>query len=139
MSTPLEVAREGIEAFNAGDRDRFRATMADGFVQREHATGRATEGADAAVENAFAWKAAFPDASGEITGSFADGEHVTLQIVWTGTHEGDLHGPDGMTIPATGQAVAIPACIVQRVRDGKGVDSDHYFNLLTMLTQLGVA
>ena len=108
---PLTVGRESIEAFNAGDRDRFRATLAETAVEREHATRTTTDGGDA----------------GQITGAFADGGRVTLQIVWTGTHDGDMHGPDGTVIPATGRKVAVPACMVQEVRDGRIVAVDPYF------------
>ncbi len=134
---PLTVGRESIEAFNAGNRDRFRATLAETAVEREHATRTTTEGGDAVVDHDFTWKAAFPDANGRITAAFADGDRVTLQIVWTGTHDGDMHGPDGTVIPATGRKVAVPACMVQQVRDGRIITSDHYFDLLTLLAQIG--
>lgn len=133
----LDVARELIDAFNAGDRERFRAALDDNFVQREHATGTTSQGAEAAVESAFAWRAAFPDAEGSITRDLSEGDVATLQIMWTGTHDGDLHGPGGDVIPPSGKAVTIPACIVQESRDGKAIQSDHYFNLMTMLRQIG--
>jgi len=134
---PLTVSRESIEAFNAGNRDRFRATLAEDTIEREHATRTTTQGAGAVVEHDFTWKAAFPDANGEITGAFATDGRVTLQIVWTGTHEGDMQGPDGTVIPATSRKVTVPACMVQEIRDGKIVTNDHYFDLLTLLAQIG--
>src|SRR5438045_1224011 len=45
-----DVARENVEAFNAGDWDRFRATFADECVYDEPGTQRHLEGQDAITE-----------------------------------------------------------------------------------------
>jgi len=42
------------------------------------------------------------------------------------------------SIPATGKAVQLPACLVVTVRDDQIVEQHHYFDMVTMLTQLGV-
>ena len=54
---PLTVCREMIEAFNGGDRDRFRAILSEETIGRQYATGTTAEGAGAVVEYVFAWKA----------------------------------------------------------------------------------
>jgi hypothetical protein len=46
-----------IEAFNGGDRDRFRAILSEETIGRQYATGTTAEGAGAVVEYVFAWKA----------------------------------------------------------------------------------
>ena len=46
----LEVARESIECFNAGDFDRLRALLADDSYEEELATQRRLAGAGAQVE-----------------------------------------------------------------------------------------
>lgn len=138
-SDPISLARDMIDAFNAGDRERFRASLAPDAVEREHATRTTVNGADAAVAHDFAWKEAFPDARGEVTAAIAEGARVALQITWTGTHEGELRGPGGSAVPATGRSVTVPACMVLEVRDGAIASSDHYFDLLTLLGQIGAA
>jgi steroid delta-isomerase-like uncharacterized protein len=135
---PIAVVRDNIEAFNQGDKERFRAQLAPDAVYREYATGREVHGAGEVTDVAFAWRDAFPDARGEITNVFASGDQVTLQITWTGTQTGALVSPSG-TIPPTGKQVSIPAVEVITIRDGKPAATDHYFDLLTMLVQLGVA
>lgn len=132
----VTVARENIETFNKGDQQRFRSSLSADAVYREHATGREVQGADEVTKVSFAWRDAFPDARGEVTNAFAAGDQVALQLTWTGTQKGDLVSPAG-TIPATGKQVNIPACQVITLRDGKVARTDHYFDLTTMLTQLG--
>jgi steroid delta-isomerase-like uncharacterized protein len=133
----VTIARENIEAFNLGDKQRFGANLTPDSVYRELATGREARGVDEGTNTSFSWRDAFPDAHGEITNSFASGDQAMLQITWTGTHKGDLVSPAG-TIPATGKRVTIPACQVITIHDGKIVRTDHYFDLMTMLVQLGV-
>ena len=47
--------------------------------------------------------------------------------------------PDGSQMPATGKAGTVKACQVFEVRDGRVTSTRHYFNLLTIMSQLGVA
>jgi hypothetical protein len=56
--------------------------------------------------------------------------------VWRGVHAGPLETPTG-TIPASNKPVEIPACQVVQVEGGKIKSGSHYFDLLTMLTQIG--
>jgi hypothetical protein len=43
-----------------------------------------------------------------------------------------------MTIPASNKPIEMPACQIMRVVDGKLQSTSHYFDMLTMLTQIGV-
>jgi steroid delta-isomerase-like uncharacterized protein len=133
----VTIARENIEAFNQGDKQLFGANLTPDTIYRELATGREAHGVDEVTNTGFSWRDAFPDARGEITNSFGSADQVVLQITWTGTQTGDLVSPAG-TIPATGKRVTIPACQVSKIHDGKIARTDHYFDLMTMLVQLGV-
>ena len=133
----IRMAREEVEAFNEGDWDRLKASLASDSVYDEAATGRRMEGPDAIVEANQGWKSAFPDASGTITGSFACGDRVVLEITWRGTQSGALPLPDGGEIPATGRSVEIQACQVMRIADGKVAENRHFFDMLGMMEQLG--
>jgi ketosteroid isomerase-like protein len=53
-----------------------------------------------------------------------------------GRSHGPLQTPTG-TIPASNKPVEIPACQVVQVEGGKIKSGSHYFDLLTMLTQIG--
>lgn len=133
----IALARENVEAFNDGDWDRFRATLADDSVYEEPGTQRKVEGPDAITELNAGWKAAFFDANGTVTDAFACGDRVAVQITWEGTQSGSLGLPGGAEVPATNKRVTIQACQVARMADGKIAETTHYFDVLGMLEQLG--
>jgi steroid delta-isomerase-like uncharacterized protein len=134
----VEVAREGIDAFTAGDWQRFKASLAPDSVYEELATQRRIEGADEITQAVQGWKQAFPDAKGTIKNAVASGDTVTLEITWEGTQSGPLEGPGG-TIPASGKRVAVEAVQVLRVKDDKVKENRHFFDMLGLLHQIGAA
>ena len=95
----VELARESIECFNAGDFDRLHSLLADDSYEEELSTQRRLEGADAQVEAARGWKAAFPDGHGTVHGAYADGDTVTIELTWEGTQSGPMQTPDGRQLP----------------------------------------
>jgi steroid delta-isomerase-like uncharacterized protein len=134
----MEVARESIECFNAGDFDRMRALLADDAVEEELSTGRVLEGADAQIEASRGWKQAFPDGHGTIHGAYADGNTVTIELTWEGTQSGPMETPDGQELPASDRRASVKACQVMVVDDdGKITETRHYFDLMTILGQIG--
>jgi steroid delta-isomerase-like uncharacterized protein len=132
----VDVARESIEVFNAGDWDRFRSLHAEDVVEDELGTQRRIEGIDALVESNQGWKQAFPDASGQVTNAFESGDTATLEITWSGTHSGPLEMPDG-ELPATNKRIELRACQVFRVEGDRIAEDRNYFDMATMLQQLG--
>jgi len=93
----VEAARDSIEAWNEGARDRHRSSFTDDAVLQEHGTGRRVRGGDAITDLHFGWKSAFPDGRGSIETIVDGGDHVALEVVWSGTHGGPLATPDGHT------------------------------------------
>jgi predicted ester cyclase len=65
------------------------------------------------------------------------GNTIVLELTWRGTHRGPLQTPTGQ-IPATNKPIEIRACQVVEVKDGKVQLVRHYFDMATMLAQLGV-
>ena len=55
-----------------------------------------------------------------------------------GTHTGPLATPMGV-IPPTGRRVDFPLCDVWEVRDGKVVSTHNYFDVMSLLGQLGIS
>ena len=133
----IDVARENVEAFNAADWERFRATLADSCVYDEPGTQRHLEGLDAIIEANRGWKEAFPDAKGTIEGSLEGDGMVALEITWEGTQSGPLHMPDG-DIPPSNRRVVVKACEVFTLEGDKIKESHHYFDMMGMLQQMGV-
>ena len=137
MAEAVDVARESIECFSAGDFDRLRSLLADDSTEEEYATQRHLEGADAQVEAARSWKEAFPDGQGTVNSACADGSTVTLEITWEGTQSGPLRTPDGGELPPSNRHGAVHACQVMEIEDGKIRSTHHYFDLMTLMAQIG--
>jgi steroid delta-isomerase-like uncharacterized protein len=134
----VDIARETIDCFNAGDWARLRELHAPDCVEEEYSTERTLHGFDEMLEAAQGWKRAFPDGHGTVLGSFSDGPMALLEIEWEGTNTGAMDAPDGSQMPATGKSGRVRACQVFEVHDGRVTATRHYFNLLTILNQLGV-
>jgi steroid delta-isomerase-like uncharacterized protein len=134
----IDVARKTIDCFNAGDWARLRDLHAPDCVEEEFSTERTLHGIDEMLEVAQGWKRAFPDGHGTVSGGYADGPYAVLEIEWEGTNTGPMDAPDGSQIPATGRSVHVNACQVFEVQEGRVTTTRHYFNLMTIMSQLGV-
>jgi steroid delta-isomerase-like uncharacterized protein len=134
--TSADVARANIEAFNAGDWDGFRATLASDCVYDELATQRHLEGQDAVLDANRGWKEAFPDATGRIERVVGGDGTVTVEVTWEGTQTGPLHTPGG-DIPPSSKHVVVKAAQVLRIEDDKIRENHHYFDMMGLLQQLG--
>ena len=83
-------------------------------------------------------KAAMPDARGNVKNALSSGNSVALEVVWEGTHTGPLMTPGG-TIPPSGKHQTTPGVLVCEVEGGKIRTSRNYFDILTLLQQIGAA
>jgi steroid delta-isomerase-like uncharacterized protein len=133
----IRQAKEGVEAFSAGDWERFKAPLSSDAVYEEFGTQRRVQGPDAIVELSKGWRKAFPDVKGTITKAIESADTVVLEITWEGTHTGELVGAQG-SIPATRKRVRVPAVQVVSFKGDKVAETKHYFDQMTMLAQLGV-
>lgn len=138
MSTDAEridIAKQGIEAFNNGDWDAVRAVFTPNATYNEVGTGRLITGTDGIVEALQGWKTAFPDVKGTVTNAFASGDQVSLEISWKGTHTGPLETPSG-TIEASGKSQTTPASMTVIIEGDKIAEQRHYFDMMTLLSQI---
>jgi steroid delta-isomerase-like uncharacterized protein len=132
----LKLAREGIDAFNAGDWQRFKAPLAPDTVYYEPGTQRRVQGPEQTVQANQAWRQAFPDARGTVDNALVSGDTAVLEITWEGTQRGPLNSPTG-TIPPSGKRIKLPAVQVVRIQGNKVKETRHYFDMLSMMEQIG--
>jgi steroid delta-isomerase-like uncharacterized protein len=132
-----ELVRRFLDAFVAQDLEACRSMLAGDAVYEEEATQRRVQGADAILAVMSEWKRAYPDLKGTLRESFTGRDALVVEIEWDGTHHGDLPSRFGV-IPATGKHGRLPAVQVFRFADGKIRALHHYFDLLTMLGQVGI-
>ncbi|HUF35567.1 MAG TPA: ester cyclase [Gemmatimonadales bacterium] len=132
-----QVATGLIEAYNAKDWDRARASLTPDFAYDEVPTGRALTGIEDAIDAWKGWAQAFPDSRGVLHGSHAteDGT-VVLELTWEGTHQGALATPSGPIAP-TGKRIGVRACCVFQIAGEKARAQRHYFDMATLLGQIG--
>jgi steroid delta-isomerase-like uncharacterized protein len=133
----IKIAREQVDAFNTGDWERLQAGLAADARYDELATQRKVEGPEKIVELFKGWKTAFPDAVGTVTSAVGSGNMAVLEVTWKGTHTGPLVTADG-TIPASGKRQETPGAIVFTFEGGKIKEDRQYFDLMTLLKQIGV-
>jgi len=130
--------REAIEAFGRGDLEGAVAPFADDAEYNEFGTGQTYKGKAQIRAANQGWMIAFPDAKAEVKTQIVTGDEVALEVVWRGTHTGPLQSPAG-TVPATGRRVEVPSAIVATMRGGKVQSQRQYFNLASLMQQLGLA
>ena len=79
------------------------------------------------------YRNAFPDVQFTIDEQIAEGDKVVTRWTATGTHKGELAG-----IPPTGKSSTVTGVAVNRIVNGKMVESWGIFDQFGMLQQLGV-
>lgn len=136
MSTVAEIAKAAIIAFNDKDWDKVQAMLAAEAVYDEKGTNRRIQGHGEIIEALKGWATAIPDSKATFMREFASADTAVLEVVWKGVHTGPLQSPSG-TIPGSNKQVEMPACQVIQIAGGKIKKFTHYFDMLTLLTQIG--
>jgi steroid delta-isomerase-like uncharacterized protein len=138
MANVIDIAKAGITAYNDKDWGKAKDMLAADAVYDEKGTHRRIQGGGNIIETWQGWAKAFPDSKATFVREFASGDTAILEVVWKGVHSGPLQTPTG-EIPATNEPIELPACQVSQVEGEKIKSISHYFDMLTMLTQIGVA
>jgi steroid delta-isomerase-like uncharacterized protein len=76
---------------------------------------------------------AFTGSTSTVEDMIAEGDGVVSRLTFRGSHTGDLMG-----IPPTGKSVTISEIIIDRVADGKIVESWRLFDQMGMMQQMGL-
>jgi steroid delta-isomerase-like uncharacterized protein len=134
----IDAAKVTVLAYNDKDWDRARSVLAPDFVYDEVGTQRKIQGPDEAIAVFQGWAKGFPDSKGTIHSAFASGNTVVLEVTWKGTHTGPLQTAK-QTVPATNKPFQVRACMVLELAGDKVKVERHYFDMITLLQQLGVA
>ena len=84
------------------------------------------------------WKTAFPDLKATVTRGYTVGDRVIAELEWEGTQTGALDGAFG-TLAPTNRRCRISGVVLFAVKNGKIAECRNYFDVMTVLTQLGVS
>jgi steroid delta-isomerase-like uncharacterized protein len=134
----IDAAKASIIAFGEKDWNAYKASVAPDVLYHEFATHRKISGVDQALTAMQGWSSAFPDSKATFHNAFVSGNTVVLEVTWRGTHKGTLQSPEGRFEP-TGKSVEVPACLVIEIENGKTKSMRHYFDMATLMQQLGLA
>jgi steroid delta-isomerase-like uncharacterized protein len=137
VSNIIEIAKAGIVAYNEKDWSKVKEILTSDASYDEKGTHRRIEGSANIIEAWQGWAKAFPDSKAAFVREFASGDTAILEVVWKGIHSGPLQMPNG-EIPASHKTLDMPACHINKVEGDKIKSISHYFDMLTMLTQIGV-
>jgi steroid delta-isomerase-like uncharacterized protein len=125
-----------VELYNAGDLDGVMDLYAEDSVQLM-ADG-AFEGRSAIHDRLAKELAAFSDIVHRYVSYVEQGGAFADEWVFVGTHTGPLVLPDGTELPPTGKRVEVKGMELVRVRDGKIVVDNLYYDNLAVAAQLGL-
>ena len=131
MAKAKELLEQWVGAFNDSQWDAGEALWVPDGMLEEIGTGRTTN-VKQSTENAKGWRAAFPDARGQIENVLEAGNQAAGEVVWTGTNSGSLMGK-----PPTGKRVTVRGAVVLREDGGKIKHVRHYLDVAGMMAQLG--
>lgn len=128
------IARRFLEeAFNGGNLGVVDELVDPQFVNHDSALPEPTIGIEAAKGSIAGYRDAFPDLRVTIEQQVAEGEYVTTRWTARGTHRGDLFG-----MTATGKQATVTGITIDRIVDGRFVESWTNWDTLGLMQQLGV-
>ena len=135
QDTAMEAVQAHFEHVN------WRATAGvchvdDAFVWTCHVDGRTYTGPDGYAAYLDNWRRAFPDCWYEVQSFAVAGPVVVCQMTMRGTHRSLLETAFGL-IAATGKPIDLPLCEIFRTCGGRLVAIESYFDLATLVRQLG--
>jgi steroid delta-isomerase-like uncharacterized protein len=136
MANVIEAAKAATIAYNEKKWDKVKAVFVEKAVYDEKATGRRIAGIEQIVEVWKGWAKGIPDSKATFVAEHACGDTVVFEVVWRGIHTGPLQTSTGIIL-ASNKRIELPACQVLKVEGGKIKSFAHYFDMVTLLTQIG--
>ena len=134
--TNRELLDHYVERYNAGDLDGVMALYADDAVQGM--PDGTFKGREAIRERLAMELAACPDVVHSVRSFVSDGDFFADEWTFAGTHTGPFVMPDGTEVPPTGKRLEVEGMEVVALRDGKIVLNTLYYDMLSVVAQMGL-
>jgi steroid delta-isomerase-like uncharacterized protein len=136
MSDNSDLLDRYVARYNEGDLDAVMDLYAEDAVQRM--PDGTFEGRDTIRRRLTRELGALSDLLWTVTSLVEQGDAFADEWTIVGSHTGPLTLPDGTQLPPTGRRVEIKGMEYVRVREGKIVVDNLYYDNATLLAQLGV-
>ena len=127
-----------FEGMSNGDVDSAMSVLHDDCVNHDMGTGQVMRGLDENRADFENWINTFSDMKVEVVNHVESGDTVVTELKMSGVNTGDMEMPDGSKIPATGKSVEMNGCQVAQFEDGKMIKATQYYNMMSMMAQLGL-
>ena len=122
------------EAFTQGKVEVLDELVAEDWVNHDETVPPEIPRGRAGLKQlAHGYRGAFPDLQMTVEDQIVQGDKVVTRWSARGTHQGDLMG-----IPATGKQGRANGITIDRIENGKIVESWNHWDQLSLLQQLGV-
>jgi steroid delta-isomerase-like uncharacterized protein len=133
-SANAKLLDDYVERYNAGDLDAVMDLYADDAVQLM--PDGVFEGRSAIRERLAQELNAFTDLAHRVESFVEEGDAFADEWTFVGTHTGPLPLADGSHVPATGKRIEVRGMELVRVRDGKIVVHNRYYDTTASAAQL---
>ena len=134
----LQIVDNFFNCMEKGDIDGALSYLSEDHIGQDMGTGAVMNGHDENRADMENWTNTFSDMKVEVLNHIESGNTVVSELKMTGVNTGDLEQPDGSKIPATGKSVEMNAIQVAEFENGKMTKSTQYYNMMTMMAQLGL-
>ena len=127
-----------FESMSNGDVDSAMSVLHEDCVNHDMGTGQTMRGIEENRADMENWTNTFSDMKVEVVNHVESGDTVVTEMKMRGVNTGDMEMPDGSKIQATGKSVEMNGCQVAQFEDGKMIKATQYYNMMTMMAQLGL-
>jgi steroid delta-isomerase-like uncharacterized protein len=131
MAEVSEIHREIYDAWNRRDWQTYRSLLHQDY-RYIGPDGEEITGPDGGLELAKAYASAFTDGTIDVTYVHSSRDHAVCEFIARGTHDGNLKG-----IAPSGRQVEIRICNVMELRNGKVYREREYFDVMSLMIQIG--
>ncbi|MGE5458237.1 MAG: nuclear transport factor 2 family protein [Methanococcaceae archaeon] len=132
-----KIVRDIFESFNRRDFDSMQKSVDKAceilVVPREQ-TFKGPDGVKQFLQNRIN---VAPDSKIEVKNIVSGEDSVTVEYIIKGKHDGTLHLPSGGDLGKTGKPVNLRFCDIITIRDQKITRWNTYYDLATLLNQVG--
>ena len=133
MPSSVDIHRAAHAAFNARDWDRMRELSSADVRFVDHGRGVTLASFDEFLGWLHEWTGGMSDAVVGEPRYLDAGTHSVCRFTGSGTNDGPM-GP----VNATGRPLAVEFCEIVEVTDGQITAGDMYYDMMSMMAQLGV-
>jgi predicted ester cyclase len=121
------------EVWGRGEVDKLDAIVAPDIVHHDPFDTNAADGLTGMKRTIANYRQAFPDVRFTVEDQLVEGDKLLTRWSSVGTHTGSLMGET-----PTGAEVRLTGMVVERFEDGKIVEAWRNWDVLTLLTRIGV-